>query len=321
MKPLRVAVTSRSFSKHPVLRAELLAHYPDAVFNDAGTSLTGDQLVLFLAGCERAIVALERVDDELLAAVPSLRVISKYGVGLDAIDVAAMQRRGVALGWTPGVNRRSVAELAIAFAISLLHRVPQASSEARAGGWRQLVGRQLTGRTVGIIGCGHVGKEVVLLARAFGCRVLAHDIRDYPEFYAAHGVEPVSLESLLGRSEVVTLHVPLDDSTRLLLNAERIRAMREGAVLINTARGGIVDEAAVADALDSGRLAGAAFDVFATEPPHDSRLMSISTFIATPHIGGSSEEAVLAMGRAAIAGLESAREPVQCVPELFHPAG
>jgi D-3-phosphoglycerate dehydrogenase len=299
-----IAVTSRSFSRHPILRAELEERYADVRFNDEGVALRGEALVEFARGRRKLITALERIDEAFLEALPELEVISKYGVGTDMLDLAAMARHGVRLGWTSGVNRRSVSELAIAFMIALLHEVPAASLELRSGTWRNRIGRQLSGRTVGIVGCGNIGKDLTLLLRVLGCPVLANDILDFPEFYAAHQVEPVGLDELLRRADVVTLHVPLDDSTRNLLSAERLALMKPGALLVNTARGGLVDEAALKTMLLEGRLAGAAFDVFATEPPDDPELLALPNFLATPHIGGSSEEAVLAMGRAAIRGLD-----------------
>lgn len=314
-----VAVASRTFSRHPVLRAELLARYTDARFNDAGASLRGESLVEFARGRRKLITALEPVDESLLAALPELEVVSKFGVGTDTLDLEAMLRHGVRLGWRGGVNRRSVSELAVAFMIALLHLVPEAYLGVREGVWRARHGHTLTGKVVGIIGCGHIGKDLVPLVRAFGCRVLAHDILSFPEFYAAHDVEPVSLEELLRRSEVVTLHVPLDGSTRGILNAERLALLRPGAVLVNTARGGLVDEGALKGLLKDGRLAGAGFDVFATEPPDDPELLRLPTFLATPHIGGSTDEAVLAMGRAAIEGLDENRLPSADYPGTRRP--
>jgi phosphoglycerate dehydrogenase-like enzyme len=223
--------------------------------------------------------------------------------------VRAMQACGVKLGWTPGVNRRSVAELVVSCAIALLHRTPAATRELLDGKWRQVVGRQLTGRTIGIIGCGHIGKEVALLMRGFDCRVLAHDICDYPSFYAAHQVEPLDLEGVLSRADVVTLHLPLDPSTRRMFDATRLDRLRPDAIFINLARGGLVDEVALRQRLQDGRLGGAALDVFETEPPSDRELLALPNVIPTPHIGGSAEEAILAMGRAAIAGLDAAQLP------------
>lgn len=303
----RIAVASRSFSRNAALRAELAAKYADVTFSESTEVLDGALLVALLRGHDRAIIGLERIDDEVLAQVPELRIISKYGVGLDGLDLEAIARRGVKLAWTGGVNRRSVAELTLAFAIALLHRVPETSVALRAGAFQRQVGRQLTGRVVGIIGCGFVGKDLVSLLAPFGCRVLAHDIRDYPEFYAATGVAPVGLDRLLAEAEVVTLHVPLDDSTRGMIGAPQLARMRQGGYLINAARGGLVDEPALAAALSSGHLAGAACDVFQREPEASPALLALPTFLGTPHIGGSTAEAQLAMGRAAIAGLEQAR--------------
>jgi D-3-phosphoglycerate dehydrogenase len=179
----------------------------------------------------------------------------------------------------------------------------------RDGVWRARVGRQLSERTVGIVGCGHIGQDLAALLRAFGCRVLAHDIRDFPEFYARHRIEPVGLDDLLRRADIVTLHLPLDATTRNLMSADRLALLRPDAILINAARGGIVDEGMLKTMLKSGRLTAAAFDVFATEPPEDMELLRLPNFLATPHIGGAAEEAILAMGRAAIAGLDKAGDP------------
>ena len=303
----RIVVASRSFAGNKALRAELVARYPDATFTDSPTVLNGDPLIALLRGHERAIVGLEPIDDRVLTAVPELRVISKYGVGLDGLDLEAIARHGVRLGWMGGVNRRSVAELTLMFAIALLHRVPESFALLRQGGWDKFVGRELTGRTVGIIGCGHVGRDLVRLLAPFGCTVLAHDIRDYPDFYREHRVRAVPLDRLLDTAEVVTLHVPLDRSTRGMIGAAEMMRMQNGAVLINAARGGLVDEAALVAALTSGHLAGAAADVFQAEPAASPALLALPTFLGTPHIGGSSAEAQLAMGRAAIDGLDTAR--------------
>ena len=303
----RIAVAARSFARNPVLRIELAEKYPDVTFSESARLLEGAALLKLLRGHDRAIIGLECIDDSVLAELPELKVISKYGVGLDGLDLPALERHGVKLAWTGGVNRRSVAELTLAFAIALLHRIPETSVARRGGDFQKLVGRQLTGRVVGIIGCGFVGKDLVSLLAPFGCRVLAHDIRDYAEFYAAHGVEAVSLDRLLSEADVVTLHVPLDDSTRGMIGAPQMARMQKGACLINAARGGLVDEAALVDALSSGHLDGAACDVFQLEPDANPDLLALPAFLGTPHIGGSTAEAQLAMGRAAIAGLEEAQ--------------
>lgn len=300
--PTPIAVTSRSFSRHPVLRGELLERYPNAAFNDEGLSLAGDALVAFLGGKVKAITALERIDEEILARLPELRVVSKVGVGLDMLDLAALERHGVRLAWTPGTNSRSVAELALALALAALRKIVPAAERLRAGEWRQAKGSTLSGRTVGIVGFGSVGADLARLLEPFGCRLLAADVRPVE----ATGVEQVELDDLLAAADVVSLHLGLDDATRNLLDRRRLELLRPEAILVNTARGGLVDEDALADLLESGRIAGAAFDVYAVEPPGDLRLLSLPTFLGTPHIGGSTEEAILAMGRAAIAGLDDA---------------
>jgi phosphoglycerate dehydrogenase-like enzyme len=305
----KVAVCSRSFSRNPILRAELLQRYQQVTFNDEGRELSGDSLVEFLRGHDKAITALEVVDASVLSRLPELKVIGKYGVGVDMIDLRAMRALGKRLGWTGGVNRRSVTELVLSLAIAMLRHVPAAYREVLSGGWRQHIGGYLTGRTVGIVGCGHIGKDLVSFLKAFECPILANDILDFPDFYAAFDVEAVDLETLLRRSDVVTLHVPLNSSTRGMLDARRLALLKPTAVLINAARGGLVDEIALKHMLRDNRLAAAAFDVFAVEPPSDQELLLLPNFLVTPHIGGSAHEAILAMGRAAIRGLDENAVP------------
>jgi D-3-phosphoglycerate dehydrogenase len=303
--PRAVAVASRSFSRNPALRQELLDRYPASTFNDAGTAvLSGERLIAFLRGHDKAISGLDLFDEAVFRAVPELRIISKYGVGLDMIDLDAARRHGVSVRWTPGVNRQSVAELTICFMIALCRSVVPLATGLAAGGWRHPGGRQLSSATIGVVGCGQVGQQVARLCRAFGARVIAHDVRSYEDFYRDTGVTPVPLADLLELADIVTLHVPLDASTRGLIDAPALARMKPDAFLVNTARGGIVDELALKRALVEQRIAGAAFDVFAVEPPADAELLALPAFIGTPHIGGGTREAVLAMGRAAIAGLE-----------------
>jgi len=300
-----VAVASHSFPKHPTLRQELLERYPGAAFNETGAPLPAQALVDFLRGHDKAITGLEVLDDALFEALPELRVVSKYGVGLDMIDLDAARRHGVSVRWTPGVNRQAVAELTIGFIIALCRRIVPLAGDLRRGIWGHGRGaRQISSSTVGVVGCGHVGQTVARLCRAFGARVVAHDIVDYFDFYQQNEVQPLPLDALLRDSDIVTVHTPLDASTRGLIDAGAIALMKPTAFLINTARGGIVDEAALTTALIEKRIAGAAADVFAIEPAIGADLLQLPTFLGTPHIGGSTVEAALAMGRAAIEGLE-----------------
>lgn len=300
-----LAVASRSFSKHQILRNEVLKAYPDAKFNDEGLSLGGDALVDFLSGYEKAILALETIDESILARLPDLCVIGKYGVGLDMLDLRSMEKYGVNLGWTGGVNKRSVSELTLSLAIDLLHRSTFASCEVRRGEWYQVRGRQLTGKTFGIIGCGHVGKDLVRLLQPFGCKILVNDIMAFHDFYQDHNISAVGLDELLARSDIVSLHVPMNESTKNLISAERLKLLKNDAILINIARGGLIDEVALEKALLGNKLGGVALDVLAVEPPESCTIAHLDNVIVTPHIGGSTEEAVYAMGMAAIEGLKN----------------
>ncbi len=312
---MRVAVPSISFSQTPTLRDELLAAYPDARFNDTLKRLTEEQLLEFLDGCEAAIMGLEPLTERMLERLPDLRIISRMGVGVDNISAQLLNKFGIRIGWTGGTNRDSVAELTICFAIAAMRHIGPLNHAMRmAERPHHRMGRQIGGRVFGLHGCGNVGKAVVKLLKPFGCKVLACDIRDYPEFYREHGVEAVSLDELLARSEIVSLHIPLNDATRGLYSAEMLDKLGPDSVLLNTCRGGIVDETALKERLYDGRIRAACFDAFAVEPPTDDELLNAPNFLCTPHIGGSAEEARIAMGRAAIYGLSDNFVPEQGKP-------
>jgi len=238
-----------------------------------------------------------RVDRALLEAAPALRVVGRLGVGLDNIDVAACSARGVEVVPATGANSQSVAEYVIAVAMLLLRGAYASTPEVVAGAWPRAAlseGREISGKMLGIVGFGAIGRRVARYALALGMRVLAHDAllsAGAPAFHEA-GIAPAALDELLAASDVVSLHVPLDASTRKLIDARRLRSMKPGAVLINTARGGVVDEAALAQALRDGHLAGAALDVFEREPlAAGSPLAGTPNLILTPHIAGITREA------------------------------
>ena len=298
----KVVVTSRSFSRHPLLRQKLLSHYDFVTFNEEGRCLEGDELLAFLAGHDRAIIALEKINDQLLNKLPELKIISKFGVGLDSIDLEAVNKRNIRLSYTKGVNKRSVAELTLLFMLSLLRHTVSLNLKLRQGSWVPQKGNCLTGRSVGIVGCGLIGKDLISLLAPFNCEIFCYDLQQDVEF--TNKIQFVSLEELLIKSDIVSIHLPLCEATKNILNADRLSRMKPGSILINTSRGGLVDELILKERLKTGLLAGAAFDVFAIEPPQDEELLSLPNFLATPHIGGSTEEAILAMGNAAIEGLE-----------------
>ena len=305
---MKVAVCSRSFSANPQLRAELLEAWPEARFNDSQRTLAGAELAEFIGDAEGAVIGLETVDEALLARTPALRVVAKYGVGLDRVDLEALSARGIGVGWSGGVNAQAVAEVVLARTIDLLRGLSESDAAVRRGGFPARVGREISEITLGIYGCGAVGKAVARVFRALGARVLAHDLRDFPEFYAASGVIPVDLPTLLAGSDVLTVHVPLTPRTQAALGGSALDALPRGALLSNTARGGSVDERALAQRLSSGQLGGAAFDVFDPEPPVDLELLGAPNLLLSAHLGGSSRRAHLAMGRAAIMGLGQPRD-------------
>jgi D-3-phosphoglycerate dehydrogenase len=279
-----------------------------------------DELVGFLAEtkAQAAIVGLDAINEEMFAKLPDLEVVSCCSAGLDHIDARLFKKLGKRVGWVPGVNKYSVSELAISLMINLLRKVSTLSLQMRDGVWSrdfaEKMGGQLRGRTVGIHGCGNVGKEVVKLLKAFGAEVLTNDILDFDDFYAEWGAEKVSPEDLWARSDVLTLHLARNQSTIGLYGAEVLDKLKPGMILINTSRGRIVDEAALRDRLSDGRITGAAFDVFADEPTKYLEIMDLPNFIGTPHIGGSAREAWEAMARAGISGVGENSIPEPGVP-------
>lgn len=299
----KVAVASRTFSRHPVLREEMLTRFSNVTFNDEGLTLSGDALVGFLRGHRGAILALEKLTADVIQQLPDLQVVSKYGVGLDNIDIAALERSGKRLSWTGGVNRRAVAELALVMMMGVLRNVFASVRQMSNREWKNAGGTDLTGKSVGIIGCGFVGSELAKILRAFDCRVLVNDLKDVSALAREFGAEVATKEEIYRECDVVSLHVPYNEHNHRLVGAAQLQAMKPGAVLVNTSRGGVVDEEALFRALESKHLLGAAMDVFAVEPSIESPLLGLPNFFGTPHIGGSSQEAILNMGRAAIDGL------------------
>jgi D-3-phosphoglycerate dehydrogenase len=278
------------------------------------TGLKPDELVAALQGCRALLVrGATKVTSQVLAASPDLKVVARAGTGLDNIDVAAAKQRGVRVLNTPAANAISVAELTLGLMLALDRHVVAACDDLRGGRWEKskYSGRELCGKALGLIGFGRIGREVALRARAFGMRVLAFD----PQLAAwPPGFEWVArraaLEGLLSEADYVSLHVPLTPGTRNLLAAAQLSCMKRDAVLVNCARGGTVDEAALHAALASGALRGAALDVFATEPPGKTPLLELANVIATPHLGASTAEA---QDRA---GVEAAERVVEALRQL-----
>lgn len=313
-----VLVTSRSFGRStPALRAELEGAVAEVRYNERGRPLTADELRAELPGVHGVIAGTDPFDAGVVDAARKLRVIARYGAGTGNVDLGAARRRDVVVTSTPGANAVAVAELALALMLALARRVAEGDRLVRGGGWAPLPGVQLAGRTVGLLGLGNVGSELARRLAALGCRVIAHDPALDKPTARERGAELLPAARVVSEADVLSLHLPVTDATRGMVNAELIASMRPGALLVNTARGELVDEAALAEALDSGRLAGAALDTLRDEPPPpDNPLLGRHDVILTPHVGAQTAEATAAMGRMALDDLLAVldgREPAHPV--------
>lgn len=287
----KIAVTPRSLSKggHPALAPLMEAGF-ELVFPAPGKMPTVEQLKQTLPDCVGYLAGVEPIPAEVLQLCPHLKVISRNGVGVDSIDLAAAEAQGIAIERAAGGNAQGVAELAIGLMLAGLRQIPWSDRQLKAGGWARQKGIEVQGRTLGVIGCGQIGKYVVQLALGLGMKAIAYDLYPDSNFAPAGEFAFVPLADLLARAEVISLHAP--PAGKPLIDAAALAQMKAGVFLINTARAGLVDEAAVLAALESGHLRGFATDVFHTEPPELSPLLRHERVIATPHAGGFTDESI-----------------------------
>jgi len=271
-----------------------------AIFRDRGIrvdekpGLAPDELAAIIGDYDGlAIRSATKVTRAILAAGDRLKVVGRAGIGVDNVDVPAATARGVVVMNTPFGNSITTAEHAIALMFALARQLPEADASTQAGRWEKnrFMGVEVTGKTLGLIGAGNIGSIVATRALGLKMKVVAFDPYLTPERAVELGVEKVELEELLGRADFITLHTPLTDQTRNILSRENLARTKRGVRIVNCARGGLIDEAALKDALDSGQVAGAALDVFETEPAKDSPLFGTPGFISTPHLGASTSEA------------------------------
>jgi len=299
-----IKVTSRSFSKHPVLKQELLELFPNSVFitEDSSTNLPG--IVELLQEADGVILGMQQMDRSSLQQLKKLKIIAKYGVGFDNLDVEFAEELGITVGWNGGVNKRSVSEQTVGFMLGLCRNLFFSAFPLKQGRWEKDGGILLTSKNIGIIGCGHIGTDVVHLLQPFNCKIMISDLLDKKGVVDTYGVTQVSLEKLLNEADVVSMHVPLTELTHFMVNDEFLQQMKPSAYLINTCRGLVVNQKALKKALQKKIIAGAALDVFQSEPPDDLDFLSLPNLMVTPHIGGNANEAVLDMGRSAIRHLK-----------------
>jgi len=301
---MQIVATSPSFSKNETLQKEIYRYFPNAKLNLEGKRFNKEELVEFIKDADGVIVGLEPIDDEVLQACKNLKIVSKYGVGLNNIDKEACKKRGIAIGWTGGVNRLSVAEMALGFMLMFSRNLFITTNQLKNGVWNKSGGFQLSGKTVGIVGVGYIGKELVRLLKPFGCKILVNDIINQDEYYKENGLIEVTKEELYRESDFISIHTPQDETTYNFITLETMKMMKPTAYLLNSARGGLINEQDLKVALQEGIIAGAAIDAYVEEPPTDKEFLELPNLICTPHIGGNAKEAVEAMGMSAIKHLK-----------------
>ena len=297
-----VVVATRSFASTDPAPLALL-HRANLTVMRPDPPPRGEALAAVLGQAAALIVGTTPVTEALFAAAPRLRVVAMHGVGVDHIDLEAARRRGIVVTNAPGSNDASVADLAIGLMLACLRHLPEADRLARVGRWGALVGEELAGKRVGIVGWGRIGRGVARRLSGFDGRVIVHDPYVPPGAIEDVGGRPASLDDLLRTADIVSLHLPLTAETRGLLDDDRLALMRPSSYLINTARGGIVDEDALARRLRDGLLRGAGLDCFAVEPPVGNLLLALPNVVVSPHVGAHTREAIARMGTVAAANV------------------
>lgn len=309
-----IAVASRSFSKNNFLVDVLKERYPNTIFNLSGKTLYDEELIEFLFPADKAIIGLEEINIKTLDQLPRLKVVSKYGVGLNNLDLQAFVAKGIRLGFTPGVNKQSVAELAFTLLMISLRKIHQNHHEIITGEWPQEKGQELHGKTIGLLGFGHIGQKLASLIQPFRCKIQFFDAKDFTSkelevICKSLSLDPgllsqVPLSTILSSSDAISVHLPLLPSTENIISAFELSQMKSSVRIINTARGGIVNEVDLMDFLSGQPEAFAAFDVYLEEPVKNNPLFSLQNFFGTSHRSSLTIEGINSMGLAAIKGLD-----------------
>jgi len=319
----RVLVTPTSFGKDdPTLKSTLAKTVGEVIYNPLTRPLTSKELLPLVKDADGYIAGLDQIDSSVLEAANRLKVIARYGVGIDRVHVDAATKRGIVVTNTPGSNSVAVAELAIALMLALSRQICRADQATRSGEWPRYSGVGLRGKTVGLVGFGAIGREVASRLKCFDCRILVSDPCVACEVGEGHGVQVVPLENLLAASDFVSLHASLNPSTSGMVDHAFLQKMKHGAFVVNTARGELIDEEALRSALEGGHLRGAALDCFTKEPPGpDHPLLRLPQVIVTPHTGSHTDEATSAMGwmslKACLAVLSGDRPAYVVNPEVY----
>ncbi|MDY0204800.1 MAG: phosphoglycerate dehydrogenase [Desulfovibrio desulfuricans] len=301
---MKILVTPRSFGKtNPELFDRLTQAGLEVVRNDTGGILSADQMREKLAGCQGVILGVDPMSADVLAAAPELRAIAKYGVGLDNIDLEACKQRGIAVSRTVGANSNAVADYALTLMLMVARKAGLIDRRCREKDWGKITSIDLYGKTLGIVGLGAIGRCVVKRAQGFGMKILGHDIAWDEAWASAEGVERADMDRICREADFITLHTVLTDETRNCISAGRIAMMKKTAVIINTARGGLIDETALLTALQEGRIYGAGLDVFEQDPPADPAWYALDNLVMGSHCSSSTAGATETMGRMAVDNL------------------
>ncbi|MDR2068636.1 MAG: phosphoglycerate dehydrogenase, partial [Spirochaetaceae bacterium] len=282
---MKVLVTATSLNPaHPNPALEQLNRFADrVVFNPRGRPLTEDELIPLLEGCEGYIAGLDFITKKVIEQSASLRAISRYGAGVDRLDLEAARAKGILVCNTPGVNAQAVADLTIALILSVARRIPFLDRSTREGQWPRSMGIELYGKTMGILGLGAVGKAVAKRAAGFAMNIIACDPYMDEAYAKAQGIAAADFDTLVKTADFLCLHLPLTMETRHIISGEVMKRMKPGAIIVNTARGGLIDEEAAYELLQSGRLGGLGIDVYEEEPPKQSPLFTLDNVVLTPH--------------------------------------
>lgn len=298
-----VTPTSLQPGKNEPMLDILRSFSDDLVFNASGRPLTEEELILLLHDCDGYIAGLDFVTEKVINACPRLKAISRYGAGYDRVDIEAAKKKGIVVTNTPGVNAQAVGELAFALILSLARRIPYLDAETRNGKWIRSTGIELKGKTLGIIGLGAIGKVVAACGQGFHMNVISYDPYISDAYCREHSIDICSFDDVIQHADVISLHLPLNEQTHHIINKKTISEMKPNVILVNTSRGGIIDEAAAFEALQSGRLGGLGLDAFETEPPKNSPLFELDNVVVTPHTGAHTREATMNMAASAIQNL------------------
>lgn len=298
-----VTPTSMQPGKSSKALEELRAFSNDLVFNTTGKPLVEEELLALLKDCDGYIAGLDFVTEKVLKSCEHLKVISRYGAGYDRVDIAAAKALSIPVTNTPGVNAEAVGELAFGLILSVARKIPYLHASTREGGWVRSTGMELKGKTIGIMGLGAIGKIVARCAKGFDMTVMAYDPYINVAYCKNNAIKASTFDEVLEQADVISLHLPLIDTTQHLIDASAFAKMKPAAILVNTSRGGIIDEDAAYDALKNGRLGGLALDAFEIEPPTDSPLFTLNNVVATPHTGAHTEEAVDNMANLSVKNL------------------